>query len=74
MAYPLTVDQKRDLCAQPAKLNGDRAAICGALEPFALVISLEDSTKRAYYSWETVADMVANYRGRFLSAFTGWAA
>ena len=61
----LTIDQKRDLCTIEARLNGERAAICGALEPFALVISLEDSTKRASYSWEQVVDTVAFGRGRF---------
>jgi hypothetical protein len=68
---PLTLADKRDLCAMPATLNGAPAAITGAAERFALVVAL-DGSARAEYSWPTVArmaraDMPEHGRVRF-----GW--
>lgn len=66
---PLTLADRRDLCALPATLDGKPAAITGAMEKTALVVTF-DGSARSEYSWPTVArmaraDMAPHGRVRF---------
>ena len=62
---PEVCTRRRDLCSEHVTLDGRDAIICGALERFATVSTL-DGTRRVEFSWGAVESIVA-HGGGFVS-------
>ncbi len=63
---PLTLDQRRELCAEKVTLNGHRAVIGGYNKKFASVTDL-DSGLSAEWAWLTVLHIINFSDGAFRS-------
>ena len=59
MLNPVTLAHRRDLCAARVTLNGSRAIVTGARNPFASVVSLDGPQYDATYSWDAVSRVIA---------------
>lgn len=57
---PDTLEARRALCAARVTLNGSRAIVTGARNPFASVVSLDGPQYDVTYSWTAVARVIAN--------------
>lgn len=62
---PLSLEERLALCRVEVTLDGEPATICGALRPFATVVTLPDGP-RLEWDWET-AHKVAAAGGDFRS-------
>jgi hypothetical protein len=56
---PATLDARRALCAARVTLNGTRAIVTGARNPFASVVSLDGPQYDAEFSWAAAARVIA---------------
>lgn len=62
----LTLMERRALCDAHVTLNGKRAVVMGWKRPFATVAAIPNG-EHYEWAWETVANIVANFEGRFTS-------
>jgi hypothetical protein len=63
---PLTLDERRELCAADVTLDGRPAKVCGARGTSATVAQVPDGPA-CEFAWATVARVVAQHDGRFTS-------